>query len=150
MKKIILISVLFLATIVAMGQNHFRGFFKPVSYDTPAVKARALGTPVNVWLFRPAVSLSAVQFTWNKDLKQFNSEVFSSTGMGIGYQHYIEVNGEPYNNFGFNALVLLNGVDPSTVSLAGTVSAFKFVSVGGGYDLGRKTWFILSGVSYSF
>lgn len=150
MKKLVLISMLFLATIVAVGQNPFAGFFKPVHYDTPAVKARALGSPVNVWLFRPVVSLSAVQFTWNKDLKQFESSMFSSTGMGIGYSHYTEVNGEAYNNFSFNALVLLNTTTPGSVSLAGTVSALKFVSVGGGYNVGIKQWFILTGVSYSF
>lgn len=153
MKKVVIISMLFLMTIVTMGQSKWSGFFKPVTYDAPSLKTRDIREPTNMWLFRPVVTLSAVQFTWDKNLKQFNSNAFSSTGMGISYAHYIDVNNTPYNNFGVNLLVLMNTStteDPASVSLAGTISALRFVSLGAGYDLGRKVFFMLTGVSYSF
>jgi len=153
MKKVVIISMLFLMTIVTMGQSKWSGFFKPVTYDAPSLRTRDVREPTNIWLFRPVVSLSAVQFTWDVTAKQFNSSAFSSTGMGISYAHYIDLNNEPYNNFGFNLLVLMNTstIDkPASVSLAGTVSALKFVSVGAGYNLGQKVFFMLTGVSYNF
>lgn len=153
MKKFLFLVVLMSFTLMTFGQSKFKGFFKPVSYDTPALHTRALGEATNVWLLRPIVTLSAVQFTWNPELKQFDSNAFSSTGMGISYAHYIDVNNEPYNNFGFNLLVLLNSYtidQAASVSLAGTISALKFVSLGGGYDIGKKVFFLLTGVSYSF
>lgn len=153
MKKFLFLLVLLSLTTMTFGQGKLKGFFKPVTYDTPSLTTRALGEATNIWLLRPIVTLSAVQFTWDKDLKQFNSNAFSSTGMGISYAHYIDVNNEPYNNFGFNFLVLMNTStidDPTSISLAGTISALKFVSLGGGYDLGRKVVFFLTGVSYSF
>lgn len=148
MKKYFLIIVLFLATIVTVGQNPWKGFWKPVTNETSVIKSRDIG--YSVWLFRPTVGLSAIQFVYDKECKCFHSEAFSATGMGVGYQHYIDLNGQPYNNFGFNALVLFNATDPGTISLAGTVSALKFVSVGAGYNLGTKQVFFLTGVSYNF
>lgn len=163
MKKVVIISMLFLMTIVTMGQSKWSGFFKPVTTANNITFRTAMRNRVeegfeaegkaSVWLFRPVVTLSAVQFTWDVTSKQFNSSAFSSTGMGISYAHYIDVNNAPYNNFGFNLLVLMNTSDtenPASVSLAGTVSALKFVSLGAGYDLGRKVFFMLTGVSYSF
>lgn len=154
MKKRITFMILFLlATVLTFGQDKWKGFFKPVTYDTPSLKTRAAGQATNTWLFRPVVTLTAIEFVWNKELKQFDSGKFNSAGAGIGYAHYIDVNNEPYNNYGFNLLVLMNQYDAKNgagISLVSAVSALKFVSVGVGYDLGRKTYFFLTGVSYSF
>lgn len=163
MKRLVLIGILFLMTIVVLGQSKWDGFFRPVTTgNTPAFREatrrvldegyKAMGQ-TSVWLFRPTVGLSAIQFTWSKEAKAFQSVSFSSVGMGIGYQHYTDVNNSPYNNFGFNALVLLNqstSEDPASISLAGTVSALEFVNLGAGYDVGRKVFFLLTAVNYSF
>jgi hypothetical protein len=153
MRKVISLTILLLVTIVTFGQSKWDGFFKPVSYSTPALRSVIQRPATSVWLFRPTVELSAVQFTWNKELKQFDSNAFSSVGMGLGYQHYIDVNGEPYNNFGVNLLVLMNtstSEDPASISLAGTVNALKFVSLGAGYNTGQKVFFFLTGVTHNF
>jgi len=132
-------------------------FFKPIPKDLfksgTLLKADVAATPTSVWLIRPAVSLTAVQLTWNKTTKEFDSQAFSSTGLGLGYQHYVEVNGVPYNNFGFNALLLfVADITKQTASMAvvGTVSALKFVNVGAGYNFGTKSVLILTGITYNF
>ena len=153
MKKLAVLMIVMSFSVMTFGQSKWNGFFKPVTYDTPVFRNRDLNQPASVWLFRPTVSLTALQFTWDKEAKAFQSTPFSSVGMGIGYQHYVDVNNEPYNNFGLNALVLMNQSttdDPVTASLVVTVTALRFISVGTGYDLGRKVVFLLTGVSYSF
>jgi hypothetical protein len=153
-QKIIPIMILLMALPLAgfSQDNHWKGFFKPVDNNLITLK-RDLGQPASVWLFRPAVELTALQLTYNKDLKQFESSSLTSGGIGIGYQHFIEVNGAPFNNFGFNALLLFGvttSTDPASLSLAGTISALKFINIGAGYDFSGKKIFLLTGVTYNF
>jgi hypothetical protein len=62
--------------------------------------------------------------------------------------------GEPYNNYSVNALLLLSTDDKADVSLAGTLSAFQFVNVGVGYKMVsgnfKQNLFFLTGVSVVF
>jgi hypothetical protein len=153
MKKL-LIGLLLMTTIVVHGQSKWDGFFKPVTYDAPALITRDIGEPVNLWLFRPVVSFTAIQFTWNPLNKRFDNAAFTSIGMGIGYQHYIESKGEPYNDFGGGILMLANTTttmeQAASISIAGVFNFLDFVSMGAGYDMGREVFFLLTGVSYSF
>lgn len=159
MKK--LITLLALVAIIGMttaqAQSPFRGFFKPVKYETLQTNLQGftgLETKTNTWLFRPAVELSALQLTWNKEFKTFQSSMLTSAGIGISFAHYIDNNGVPYSDYGFNLLVLTDteiaGVTFSDLYIAGTVSAFQFVSVGAGYNLGLRQFFFLTGIVYNF
>jgi hypothetical protein len=152
MKKIMLIIGFLLLAVMVNAQV---SFFKPVPKDVfkaTAISNGVTATPTHLWLLRPTVSLTAVQLTWNKETKTFDSNAFSSTGLGVGYQHYVDVNGVPFNNYGFNALLLFIANDGGEASMAGvlTITALKFVSVGAGYNFGLKTPLILTGVSYNF
>lgn len=155
-KPVAMIIILLLGTgLLANAQSPWSGFFRPVDKRTFATRlAETKAGASSVWLFRPAVEISAVQITYDKTDKQWKSNALSSAGMGIGYQHYIESNGVPYNNFGFNLLMLFNYVPTETsdagVSVAGTVSALKFIDVGAGYNFQLKAPFILTGIKYSF
>jgi hypothetical protein len=86
--------------------------------------------------------------------KKWESSPLSSVGPGIGYRHYIQYNGEPYCNFGVNALALLgydwSSIDPATISLVGTITFLDFVNVGGGYNFGAKAPLILMGAIVKF
>lgn len=151
MKKLLVVLAFVALTISGFAQSPWDGFFKPVTeqqfnYHLKGVSA----VNPNVWLFRPAVSIAATILTYDKTVKDWTASAFSSVGMGIGYQHYIDNNGTPYNNFGFNALMFVNAEPEATISLAGTVSALKFIDVGGGYNLGTKSPFILMGIKYNF
>lgn len=159
MKKLISILGFLLIYFAGYSQSPFEGFLKPVSKATFNVQSKEAGVgATSMWLFRPAVEITATKFTYNKELKQFDAASFLSTGIGIGYQHYVDNNGVPYNNLGFNLLLLINTIplesipegSSASLSLAGTFSALKFIDVGGGYDFQVKKAFFLTGVKYNF
>lgn len=150
--KIAIIAVLLSGIgISASAQSKWDGFFKPVTMEKVAgIKSAGQSQ----WLFRPAIELSALQFTYDKTEKEWLSSSIQSAGVGIGYQHYITVNDKAYNDFGFNALLLFDLVPAETsataISGALTVSALSFVNVGAGYTFGLNKFFLLSGITYNF
>ena len=155
MRKLIVLLFFVGLTLTGYSQSKFDGFFQPVTKGKFVVKTKAM-TPgsENLWLFRPAVSVSAIKLTHDKDTKQWTSSSFTSAGFGLGFQHYID-NGETiYNNFGFNLLMLYTAVPTETtetgISLAGTISALKFLDFGVGYDFDLKQVFGLMGIKYNF
>lgn len=152
--KVMMFGIILSAlSLGASAQDPWKGFFRPVDKDMFALKADA-DFKSSTWLFRPTVELSALQLIYNKEEKAFDASSLTSGGIGIGYQHFIEVNGEPYNNFGFNFLMLIDAIPLETtntaISGAVTVSALKFLNVGGGYNFGIRKPFILTGVTYNF
>ncbi len=137
-------------------KSAWAGFFKPVDKNLLAVKSRmgALEAP-SVWLFRPTVEISAMQLIPSAvEGKIFEVSSFQSVGMGVSYQHFIENSGSPYNNYGFNLLVLFDAIPRETtdlnLSLAGTVSALQYMNFGVGYNFGMKKPFLLTGLTYNF
>lgn len=147
MKKLFLVLALMMP-LALMAQSPFDGFFKPKGGTEYLLKAD--GDKSFEWFFRPSATLTAVQFNYNKDLDVFESASFSSAGVGIGYQHYVEKNGQLVNNYGFNALVMLDGSEGAGVAGALTVNALQFVNVGCGYNFGVKQFFLLTGAVYNF
>jgi hypothetical protein len=153
MKK--LLMVMFLATISLVGISQ-TGFFKPVPsnlFENKYKVSAEVVTP-SVWLFRPSVAITAIQLNWNKATKGFDASALNSAGLGVGYQHYVEVNGVPYNNYGFNILLLLGAdieqKEPASVSFAGTVSLLEWVNLGVVYNITAKQVGILTGVRLKF
>ena len=138
--------------ILAYSQDSaFKGFFKPV--DQSLFKS-ALSTDrditsdykASVWMLRPYIGVTAIHWNWDKDAKQFNASAFNSFGLGAGWQHFIEVNGQPYNNYGANALLILG----EQVSAAVTFSAFSLFNFGAVYNITLKQPGILTGVKIIF
>ena len=157
MRKILLILVLASLCGAGISQNAWDGFFQPMSaqhFDKVVAQRGVKGINPKVWVFRPAVEVSAIKMTYDKELKQVNSSSFTSMGVGLGFQHYIDIDGMPYNNFGFNLILLYSAIPLETtktgMSLAGTVSALKFLDVGVGYDFDVKQVFGLMGIKYNF
>jgi len=152
MKKISMILILAVITIAGFSQEKpFKGFFGPVQKDifTNPIKMRGVN---DVWLFRPVITITAMQFTFTNPVTVLS---LSQLGTGISYQHFIQQNDLPYNNFGLNALVLfsqdIGGVEPTKLSLAITGNFFNgYLSVGGGYCIGDKKFFVLTGVALHF
>ena len=147
MKKALMVITLAMITIAGFSQ----GFFKPVDKNL-FNKDRAIKS--DVWLIRPAISITAVQLNWNKTTKSFDASALNQVGLGAGYQHFIEVNGVPFNNFGFNALLLLGAdigeTQPATMSIALTGSLFNYVNLGALYSITNKTFGLLTGVTLKF
>jgi hypothetical protein len=151
MKKIYLIVLLTTFTLCISAQDKkFRGFFGPVDSELFAAKP-GQRVPTSAWLFRPVVSVTAMQFNLEKPTTVTS---LSSLGTGISYSHFVEANGEPYCNYAFNFLALFGteiaDISPLELSLAATVSAFQYISVGVGYNFSNKNLFLLTGVSFNF
>ena len=92
------------------------------------------------------------EFVYNKDEQQFESSAFSAVGIGVTLQHYIvNADGNNVNNYGFGALVMLDG-SQSTAGIGGalTVNFMQFISVGGGYSITHKYPFVITGVQWTF
>jgi hypothetical protein len=136
--------------------NPWQGFFKPVDKSLLNLSyALSVEENKSVWLFRPTVEVSALQLIPSKvEGKVFDVSSFQSVGMGLSYQHFISYNGQPYNNYGFNLLLLFDAIPRETTTLnlsfAGTVSFLEFMNFGAGYNLGMKKPFILTGLTYNF
>ena len=153
MKKITIVLAFIIVVLNVSAQSSaFNGFFRPVK-SFPKVTTdgfRELEVK-NFWKVRPILALSAVQFRLQNPV-QVSS--FTSMGTGLSYQHFIEVNGKPYNNVGINALFLytsdLKEVQNMNLSFAFTGSFWQYFNIGGGYNFTDRYVFILTAVSYSF
>ena len=156
MKKILFLIGFILLSLIGKAQDKWDGFFKPVPQFTFQRLSNERDIAVtDMWLFRPTVHVSAIQFTYNKDLKQFDASSLTTAGAGVSYSHFIEVDGgEAYNNFSVNGLILFNMVPTETVQsgvgAAITITALRYINAGCGYNITGKQFFILTGVTISF
>ena len=153
MKKIYLLLLFIGIMIPAISQQPVK-FFHPIPdnlFETSGDRARA---NQSVWLVRPTVQITAIQMSWDKERKGFDVSSLQSAGPGISYAHYISVDGQPYNNFSLNGLLLF-GLDPGATtqaSLSGalTISVFELLNAGVGYNFALHKPFILTGVTLRF
>lgn len=144
--------VLFLGLSAGVSaQGPFDGFFKPKAGTPVSAQFKAEGDKTHEVFVRPAASMNAIIFSYDKDLKAFRSSTFSSAGLGLGVQWYTERNGTLVNTYGVNALVILDASQGSSgAGAALTVNALQFVNVGLGYSWTNKEWFIPVGAVWNF
>lgn len=149
MKKITILLAFLMITTIGFSQS-FKGYFRPID-DNIFVAKTGQKAITSVWLFRPVVEVTALQFTLTNPVEVSS---LSSLGTGLSYQHFIDNEGVPYNNFGVNGLILFNqdplGVQPAKLSFAVTVNALQYVNIGAGYSLAVKKFFLLTGITYNF
>jgi len=155
MKKTLLLIFLLLG-LSCYGQTPFKGFFRPLERSLFQTEQTIDGNikadeATSFWLFRPVFTLTAMQFDISSPVMVHS---LNSLGTGLSYQHIINSNGEPYANYGFNALILytqdIGDVEPAKLSIALTGMAWQYVNAGVGYSFANKQFFILTGLSYSF
>lgn len=159
--KIIMIGIILSGlSLTASAQLTFKGFFKPVKQGEFYSKLKgtanaALGVET-LWLVRPAVNIGSMKYAKNSETKKLEVSNYVASGFGVGVQHYIDSDGSPYNNYGFNLLCLFNtvplsdGTQNAGVSLAGTFGFMKVIDIGVGYDFDLKQVFALTGIKYNF
>ena len=154
MKKLLILTFALSLSAGIFAQGPFTGFLKPSSTlavdDYSLYKVR--GDDYHEWYFRPVAQMTAIQFNYNKESKQFESSTFNSTGIGVGYQHYIVDNeNNNVNNYGINALLMIDGSQSSAgIGGAITINALQFVNLGGGYSFTNKAFFLLTGAVWAF
>jgi len=155
MRKVILIAIILIATISANAQK-WNGFLRPVTLDKViANDGDKAGT--SAWLFRPTATIAATVFSlgYNEDgtFNGVEASYLAKTGVGISYAHYIDHEGEAFNNYSFNGMLLLPTDGTTNAALAITASAFR-VNAGIGYNIipgaFKKNIFFLTGVQFTF
>jgi hypothetical protein len=157
-KAVPIILLLFILGSTAIAQSPFKGFFKPVVTNPSVAKMTlratevpAVTSPQQVWLFRPYVGVTAIAVDFSE--KPALAQSFSSGGLGISYDRYVEVNGKPYTNLSVNALFLMGmqlGETTST-ALGGAVTLGLFnnvISFGPAYL--DKKFLLLSTLTFHF
>ena len=152
-KTLSLITVILVTVNVASAQ--FQNFFKPVPKDVfqqvQTIDRDATIDASTFWLFRPVVSISAMQINLGK---ASSVSSLNSLGTGLSYSHFINQEGVPYMNYAFNLLVLFGteiaDVTPLQLSLAGTATLWEHISFGAGYNFSDGKIFLLTGITINF
>jgi hypothetical protein len=147
MKKLIVILIIATFSVAV----HSQGLFKPVPKDLFTTQ-KSLGN-ASQWLPRLNVGLSAISYGKNPETKVMEVTPLSAIVFGIGYLHYKNVEGVPFNDFGFNlAYLQLTNKVGSGVGLYGTYNTgpVGLLNLGGHYDFNLKQFFFDSGVSFHF
>lgn len=159
-KTIVLIVLMSGIGLTASAQLTFKGFFKPVKQGEfyshfKGISADKAGGEM-LWLVRPAVNIGSMKYMKNSETKKVEVSNYVASGFGIGIQHYVDSDGTPFNNYGFNLLCLFNtlplsdGTQNAGMSVAGTFGFMKVIDVGAGYDFDVKKAFVLTGIKYNF
>ena len=152
------IAVLLLFMIGSVGKAQtFSGFLKPVELNPKVQKmvTRAVGevspTKDFVWLFRPAVMLTATSVNFHGGSAE--TKALSSIGTGLSLSKFVTVNEKPYSQLSVNALMLtaitIDDASSTTFGAAVTVGLFNgLFNFGGGYL--EKGFVLLIGTQISF
>jgi hypothetical protein len=161
MKKLLILSVLFVLTLGVTAQSPLKGFFTPVTAEQiqGLDGQKALTGTV---LIRPEFTIAGnvikpvfIDGTFNSFEVSFASRV----GMGASYSLYKLVDGQPYNVYSFAAQLSLATVERPNMGLLVTASAFDLYGLsptfGLGYDFVKNSpikanWFLMWGVSHTF
>ena len=163
MRKVILFILMFVG-LTLQAQFPFKGFLRPVDKDAFKMDITIdsegkVSQNASFWLFRPAVTVSAMQFIFENPVKV---STLTSLGTGISYSHFINQDDLPYQNFAANLLILFGTekaeptkkqetiVSPVELSVAGTVTLWQNLSFGAGYNFADKKAFLLTGVTFNF
>jgi hypothetical protein len=151
MKKLLMLLSLILIT----GAIYAQSIFKPVPSDLFPRNRSIVATTdqsSSKWLLRAQVAITAI----NINLKTFETSSFSSIGPGIGWQHYVPGETEPFNDYGFSALFLIGQEQPelenvkAAFSIAIVANALGWINLGPIYDTRSGQFGILTGVSLKF
>ena len=150
MKKLILLFLLMLP-LTGIAQSNLRAFWRPVRHDLFPVEVTTdrditADQRASLWLPRPAFTITAIKWYYNKELGKFESSNFNSVGVGFGYQHFVATGDGPYNNYGANLLLMLG----ENICAGLTISGFEILNIGVDYNFTLKRVEYLTGVTLKF
>jgi len=98
MKKVLII--LFMVLLLPAGlmaQGHWSQFTK-ITRGTKVAELKSDGEKILKWYVKPTANLTAIKLEYDAEKRIFNPGEFSAGGVGIGFQHYVEHNGELVND----------------------------------------------------
>ena len=151
MKK--LIVLLFFIGICATGNS--QGLFKPVPKDlfSSGKIALEVGEKPSAWILRLNTGVIGTSYGRNKETKEMEMIPLDAIGFGIAYLHYKDADGIPFNDFGFNALLLQNTQIPGMgLGIYGTYNtgAIGLLNLGTHYDFPTKRFLLDTGLTFHF
>ena len=135
MRKLLLILILAVLSIAVSGQSIWKPI--PKDYFSSKDNYRALAdlkVAPQAWFLRWNVGVLATSYTKNQVTDVFEPSAFGAVGVGLGYQHYRDANGEPFNDYGANILFLQN--TQTKGSGIGAYVNYSIAAVGAHYDFG--------------
>lgn len=157
MKRLILSLALICVMLISVHAQRWDGFFKPVTLDkVVALDGDKAGT--SAWLFRPTATVAATVFSlgYNEDgtFDGVQASYLAKTGVGLSFAHYIDNEGEAFNNYSVNGVLLLPTDGTTNAAIAVTASMFKVnAGVGVNFIKGqsfKENLFFLTGVQFTF
>lgn len=150
--KMIALLVMFTALSTSVSAQGTWSQFGKITRGTKVDLLKSEGDKILKWYVKPTAELSAMNLVKNKETNKWEGSPFTAAGIGAGLQHYVEHNGALANDYGFNALFIINFNDPLNVGfgIAGTANILDFVNAGYGYDFTNKVPLILFGASWKF
>jgi len=105
------------------------------------------------WIFRLNAGVMGVSYYREKDTKEIVSMPLDAVCAGISYLHYTEADGLPFNDFGFNAMILQN-IQRAGMGLGvyGTYNsgAIGLINIGTHYDFSMKVFMLDTGLTWHF
>lgn len=157
MKKLILSFALICVMLISVNAQKFDGFFRPVTLDK-VIANDGVKAGTSAWFFRPTASLAATVFSlgYNEDgtFDGVQASFLAKTGVGLSFAHYIDNEGEAFNNYSVNGMLLLPTDGTTNAALAVTASVFKVnAGVGVNFIKGqtfKENLFFLTGVQFTF
>lgn len=172
-KMLILGVLLSSMALTASAQPAFKSLFQPVTVETIKTKQiakqlRAGSDTISVndngaLIMRFGATVLGAKTNFSVADNKFVTEPFSRSGFGITFSHFINNEGEVFNNYGFGGYVLFPVTDDITqqfMSLMVDVSALQLFNsftfnLGVGYDINKaktfkENWFISPGVKITF
>jgi hypothetical protein len=155
MKKLIIVLCLMTFTVLGISQSAKVGLFQPVPanlFENRYTVKADVQVP-SVWLLRLNTGVMGTSYGINKVTKQFEVIPLSAVGFGISYLHYKSVENLPFNDFGFNLLLLQNIQSAGMgIGLYGTYNTgpLGLLNIGGHYDFSAKQFLIDTGLTFHF
>ena len=148
MKKLLIALFFVVITVTITAQ----GLFKPVPKNLFSGE-RDLKATNSAWLMRLNAGVVGTSYAKNKETGTFEVLPLNALGFGISYLHYKDVEGLPFNDFGFNALLLQNTQTPGMgVGVYGTYNTgpIGLLNVGGHYDFISNRFMLDTGLTFHF
>jgi hypothetical protein len=159
MKKLLIICFVILSGTGLNAQNLFKPvgpeIFKGEQQDNRSLGLYGLPQPAapelpGKWLLRLNTGVMGVSYELTKGSQPVP---FSAIGFGAGYYYFKNVNGEPFNVWGVNALLLTNtnnaGLGAGVYGVYNT-NAVGLLNLGAHYDFSVNKAFIDTGITFKF
>lgn len=155
MRKLFVIILLAIG-LAGYSQSKHGKFLRPVPdnlFNLGTSKNPVVAITSSAWIPRPALNIVAAKWWIDKETKKVGFSSFSAIALGIGWEHYTptsDTDPTPYNDYGFNGLLLLGENICVGVTFNYNVAGAAIIHFGADYNFPLKRPELLTGVKFEF